>query len=159
MKWFAGVKNLSELKARYKDLAKKHHPDIGGEVQEMAEINAEYDRLLETLPTEEKGKQTSGIGNVDDGYRDIINAIIDLPNIIVELCGSWLWVSGDTYAVKGQLKAAGLKWAHKKKMWYWRPEEYARPRWSKKTMDMESIRMKYGSTIIEGKEHLRLAAV
>lgn len=159
MKWFAGVKNLSELKARYKDLAKKHHPDIGGNSQNMAEINAEYDDLLKSLPTEERGKQTKGTGNVDDGYRDIINAIIDLPNIIVELCGSWLWISGATYAVKDQLKSAGCKWAPKKKMWYWRPEEYARPRWNKSTMDMESIRMKYGSTIIEGREHLKLAAV
>lgn len=38
--------------------------------------------------------------------------------IEIELVGSWIWVSGNTYPVKEQLKEAGIFWAGKKKKWY-----------------------------------------
>lgn len=28
--WFNEVKNIDELKKRYKELCKQHHPDLGG---------------------------------------------------------------------------------------------------------------------------------
>src|SRR3712207_8422642 len=34
-----------ELKRRWQDLARRHHPDLGGDIQAMQEINAAYARL------------------------------------------------------------------------------------------------------------------
>jgi hypothetical protein len=46
----AGQKvTAAEVKARHRELARKHHPDRGGSVARMQEINAAVDQLLATL--------------------------------------------------------------------------------------------------------------
>jgi hypothetical protein len=41
----------AQIKARQRELAKKHHPDRGGSLAKMQEINAAVDVLLESLVT------------------------------------------------------------------------------------------------------------
>lgn len=43
---FKNVSSFEELKKQYKVLLKKNHPDNGGDVKIMQEINAEYDALF-----------------------------------------------------------------------------------------------------------------
>lgn len=75
--------------------------------------------------------------------EEIIDTIKGLPGIVMEICGRWLWVSGNTKENKESLKAAGLRWAKKKKMWYYhRPEDST---FGRRTKSMAYIRMKYGS--------------
>ena len=57
--------------------------------------------------------------------------------------------TGITYAVRKELKAAGLFFAPKKVAWYYRAEEY-KTQGGKKTLD--EIREKYGSETINGKQ-------
>lgn len=45
-KIFKKIENFEDLKAQYKALLKIHHPDNGGDVAKMQEINAEYDALF-----------------------------------------------------------------------------------------------------------------
>lgn len=81
----------------------------------------------------------------DEMLRAIVNAIVNL-NIEIEICGSWIWVSGNTYSCKDELKSNGFHWASKKKMWYWHdPKEQVRSN-GKTTMD--DIRSKYGSETV-----------
>jgi hypothetical protein len=40
---------VAEVKARHRELARRHHPDRGGSVAKMQEINAAVDQLLATL--------------------------------------------------------------------------------------------------------------
>ena len=84
--------------------------------------------------------------DLDAAIREAINNIINL-NVNIEICGTWIWISGNTYKVKEELKAAGFKWCSNKKMWSWHFGVYAR-KGNKKT-DMEYIRNKYGSQIIK----------
>ena len=42
MKFFNECKTLNEVKFLYRELAKKHHPDKGGELETMQAINNEY---------------------------------------------------------------------------------------------------------------------
>ena len=63
-----------------------------------------------------------------------------LPGLKVELVGAWVWVSGDTFPHKETLKAAGFKWASKRKMW-----TFAGVPSSGKGAPMDYIRAKYGS--------------
>ena len=50
-KWFnPRPSTITEGTAMYRDLASKHHPDHGGSVSDMQEINAEWDELKPTLP-------------------------------------------------------------------------------------------------------------
>lgn len=46
MKHFKNINSLNELKTQFKNLLKKNHPDNGGDVAVMQEINAEYDALF-----------------------------------------------------------------------------------------------------------------
>ena len=65
--------------------------------------------------------------------------------ISVELCGSWLWISGDTRNFKDYIKATGCKWSGKKKMWYWHPGDFKRRGhgWT-----IERIRERFGISLI-----------
>ena len=80
----------------------------------------------------------------------IINSVIAMDGVELELCGLWLWLSGNTKPHKEEIKKLGFKWASKKKKWYWRPEWYHR-RGNRKEWDMTDIRSKYGSVIIDAK--------
>ncbi len=47
--FFKGCKNLSELEAAYKKLAKKLHPDNGGNSEDFARMSSEYERLKKAM--------------------------------------------------------------------------------------------------------------
>lgn len=42
MKYFSGITDKKALKKRYRELALQHHPDRGGDVAVMQDINAEF---------------------------------------------------------------------------------------------------------------------
>ena len=44
--YFEKCQDLNELKSTYKKLAMENHPDMGGDVRAMQEINAEHDRMF-----------------------------------------------------------------------------------------------------------------
>ena len=140
--FFENCKTLDELKAEYRRLSKIYHPDLGGDLEIMKQINAQYETAFDALnaSSDEPKAETAA------DFINIINALVKLQGITIELCGSWLWISGDTKAVKEELKAAGCRWASKKSMWYWHPADW-KPA-NRKTATMEHIRQKYGSKII-----------
>lgn len=148
MTYFKDCKTLDELKAQYRRLAMLHHPDRGGDLDTMKAINAEHDRLFEILKaghnaTADEYHQTT---ETAEEFRDIIEVLLRLEGLTVELCGSWLWISGNTIAHKDALKAAGCRWSQNKKMWYWRHPEDSRPYHKSKT-SISEIRHKYGSQV------------
>lgn len=149
--FFKNCTTLDQLKAEYRRLAKKHHPDVGGDTETMKEINRQYeaafDRMNRRTAADGTSKQHTGETAAD--FIRVIDALIRLKGITVELCGSWLWISGDTRPVKDQLKEAGCRWASKKSMWYWRPADQA-PVHRHRVASMDHIRSKYGSRIISG---------
>lgn len=146
--FFDTITSIQNLKKKYRELAYQHHPDHGGDEDMMKRINAEYEKVLVRLQRDggvKKDASGKEYGHsVDDGFREIIVKIYNLKGLDIEICGCWIWVSGNTYRFKKELKEAGFFFSGKKKMWYWRPEDAA----SKKrrgSMDIEDIRMKYGS--------------
>lgn len=145
MKYFINCKTLQEAKELYRTLAKENHPDKGGDTSIMQEINAEFEHCCKNEMFGEKSNFNSYY-NIDE-FQEVINKIAHLDNIIIEVCGLWLWISGDTRKHKETLKAAGCRWASKKFRWYWRPEQENFKR--TKNLDMFEIRLKYGSSIIE----------
>ncbi len=70
-KHFIGIKSIKDLKAKYKELAVKNHPDKGGKTEVMQEINNEYDVLkrypflLNSNITEEEITEAALIGDDD----------------------------------------------------------------------------------------------
>jgi curved DNA-binding protein CbpA len=147
-KYFSNIHTLDELKATYRRLVMQHHPDRGGDTETMKAINAEHDQLFEELKkqhnkTADQYHQTT---ETAEEFRDILNELLKLDGLVVELCGCWLWISGSTAEHKETLKAAGCKWAPKKKMWSWHHEEDDCHRYKGKST-MSEIRTKYGSQV------------
>ena len=146
--YFADCSTLDELKATYKRLAKANHPDAGGSDEVMAAINAEYDEAVRCMARGTDANAQRAAAEAPEAFRAAVMAVIHVPGLTVELCGCWLWVSGNTYPAKGILKAAGYIWCHKKKMWYWRPADAAAVKRGRSSLSMDEIRMKYGSEIV-----------
>ena len=152
MKWFNDVKSLEELKRRYRELAKKFHPDLNNNSgEEMKEINNEFEILFNKFKTEEnKGKKEKEkeTGNAKDFIEIILNTL-NIEGIFVEINGAWLWVSGNTYPVKEKLKELGFRWSKNKKEWYWFPniqEQKYTPRYKGKSKQYR--RNKYGQKVL-----------
>lgn len=144
---FEGIQTLTELKAQYRKLAFMFHPDHGGDLEKMKDLNNQYDELFNILKNnynkQAKEQGTHETNEMPEQYREIILAVMDLEGIEIELVGSWIWVSGNTREHKAVLKENGFLWASKKLMWYWRPEQYKS--FSRKSKSMSEIRNKYGS--------------
>ena len=136
------VVDESTVKAAFRKAAQKYHPDKGGSTEMMQAVNAAYAELQKHY-----GETIAEFG-VDVGYadrlNDAINAISHLDGLNIEVCGLWVWVSGDTRTHKDAIKAAGYFWASKKFMWYFRPEEAKGGR----GRSMDEIRGKYGSVTV-----------
>ena len=150
MKYFTNINTLDELKAAYRRLSMKHHPDRGGDTATMQEINAEHDELFERLKKQHNASadefhQTT---ETPEEFREIIELLLRLEGLTVELCGSWLWIGGDTRQHKETLKAAGCRWSNNKKLWYWHHAEEGR-KWRRGKATMSDIRMKYGSQVFD----------
>lgn len=151
MKYFTNCRTLDELKKEYRKLAMKHHPDHGGDTATMQAINAEYQDRFEVLKKQHNAAadQHHQTTEAPEEFINIISALVKIPGLIVELCGCWLWISGDTKPAKEELKAAGCRWSSSKKMWYWRHQEDG-AHWSRGKKTMGEIRMKYGSQTFAG---------
>jgi hypothetical protein len=152
MKYFAGITNLDDLKNAFRELCKIHHPDLGGDLRTMQEINAEYSRILAT-GNFDFGQSTA---EIEEAIRDIIERATVLDGLVIELCGRWVWFTGATYKWKDQLKALGCLFAGKKKAWYWRPADEER-KGGHKPMELDKIKEKYGAISFETKKAACLA--
>ena len=150
MKWFTGCESMDELKAKYRKLAMKWHPDMGGDTRIMQEINAEYDdyfRRAQKANNERAERGDEGYRKnyeAPNKYREIIVKLVMLDGVIVNVVGSWLWISGDTRKHKDSLKAYGCKWSNGRKMWYWVPYNMAPQAFS--GIPMETLESTYGVT-------------
>jgi curved DNA-binding protein CbpA len=160
MTYFKNINTLEELRKQYRDLLKIHHPDNGGNVSDMQEINAEYDKLFKALKdrhektTENKENNTkTDFNNMkydfseDVKLREVLQQIITFESINIEIVGCWIWVDGNTYNYKDTLKNIGFKWAREKKKWYFHTEAFRKR--SHKKLSMDDIRNYYGSTEVE----------
>ena len=137
--YFENCENMDQAKKLFRELAMANHPDRGGDTETMKEINRQWESFC----------RNPKFGRTDDEadeailYAEILEKLVILNGITIELVGSWIWVSGNTYPVRGQIKDAGLFFSNPKKMWYYRPAEHKSRNF--RSMEIEQIRAKYGS--------------
>ena len=163
MKWFNNPATLEELKKQYKALALKYHPDRGGNLKDMQDINAEYDTLFISL----KNVHQTADGNTYEAktdstetasdFKEIITQLIILEGVQIEICGSWLWVTGNTYQHKAVLKSLKFRYSKSKCAWYYHNDGYRKT--NGKTFTLEQIRSLYGSEVVNSKPTLKLQVV
>ena len=119
---FFDVKSLTDvdsLKKSYFKLAKVYHPDAGGTKEQFQRLQKEYEGLFKTIMSG-SNLSANDIANeieLDENLRKAVDAIIGITQLNVELIGKWIWVSGNTYPIRNELKNAGFMFAPVKKMW------------------------------------------
>lgn len=149
MRYFTDCKTAEELKKAYRTWAKKLHPDLGGNAEEFKVMQAEYERMWERLKNVHKtakGKTYTAkteTAETPQEFITIINVLIKLEGVQTEICGNWIWCSGNTMTHKHTLKHLGFKWAHKKKAWYYHTEPYKKK--SHRELTLDEIREMFGS--------------
>lgn len=157
MFYFEGLIEENEIKARYKELAKKYHPDLGGDLEVMKDINNQYEKVI-TGVYQRAGKSITEIDELlvkDAEIRAKMNAILLCEGLNIELCGSWIWVTGETKIYKDKLKEALFRWSPNKLAWYWREE--GKRSYSRKNMCLDEIRYKHGSVALKGSQRTCLS--
>jgi hypothetical protein len=155
-----GLETKSEsIKYAYRKACAAYHPDKNPAGLEMMKlINAAYAALEDVcngcaFDRSVKNENIAGSENYGDEINTALGMIINL-GLTIEVCGSWVWVSGNTKPHREILKTAGFKWAPKKEMWHFRPADYKS--FNRGTWDMSKIRETHGSEIIKNKTHSQL---
>ena len=144
--YFANCKTIEEVKKEYKRLAFLYHPDReGGNTKIMQDINNEYSILLKSGRFEFTQNDEQDFFR----YKDIINDLINLNGLIIEIIGSWIWLSGNTRDNKDVIKKIGFNYASKKQMWFYHPFDY-KAKYSY-NMPIDKIRTIYGTKVINSK--------
>lgn len=161
---FTTCTTAEELKETYRRLCKQWHPDLNPDpraAETMKEINAEYDEVwpkLKDRHRSQKGETYTAKEQTQERpeiFRAVIMAAVHMENVTIEICGRWLWISGETRPYKDILKALGCRWAPKKAAWYYHaPGEWSP---SRGRASMDDIRSFYGSVIIPLEEQEKMA--
>lgn len=154
MKWFDKSKlhTVAELRAEYKKLLVKNHPDNGGNVADMQEINSEYDALYSILRQKESadGESCTEQDNAaNEAFRDVLEKIINY-DIDIQIIGDWIWCF-NSYPYRNQLKELNFRYAPHKRAWVWHAEPYHRHH--KKEIPLSHIKARYGCEIVKNKSY------
>lgn len=159
MKHFTNCKTAEELKKEYRKLAKQLHPDLGGDTEEFKIMQNEYEIMWERLKnihTNSNGETyTKETTETPQEFINIINVLTSLTDIYIEICGSWLWITGNTKEHKEILKNLKFRYAHKKQAWYYHTEPYRKK--SKRELTLDEIRDMFGSEKYQSKQEKELA--
>lgn len=169
MTYFRNVETLEELRKQYKELLKKFHPDNpNGSTEATQAINAEYEQLFKILKNRHESKMTGAENKTKSSYdnmkynyeederlREMLQKVIYFSDITIEIIGAWIWIGGNTYQYRKELKDLGFKFAGNKKMWFWHSEAFRKK--SNKALSIDDIRNYYGSTEVETEGRKRLA--
>lgn len=137
------------VKDAYRRQAQRFHPDKNPAGLEMMQaVNTAYEALKDFA-----GDVDQEPSQYADELNDALNVAVACAGLDIEVCGAWIWVTGNTREHKDTLKAAGYRWAPKKKSWYFRPDDWKGGRGN---ADMDDIRAKYGSTVVKSQGPRRL---
>ena len=127
--FFSNCKNVDEIKALYRTLAKEHHPDLGGDEDIFKALGEAYHAaLLGQHGTYQTTDETTGKDrNYYYNRQREADCMAKLHELLIAglvgceiwLIGTWLWVTGETKEHREALKALKLRWHSKRVAWYW----------------------------------------
>jgi curved DNA-binding protein CbpA len=145
------------VKAAYRQVSLKFHPDRNPAGHEMMLLINEAKETLKnvTYPLEYKNEEGYNYG---EEINEALNKIIHLQGLVIEICGAWVWVSGNTKEHWTTLKEAGFKFSPPKKMVYFRPEYAHARRYKKDGLSIDEIRTKYGADKVKSKNPYYITA-
>jgi hypothetical protein len=160
-KFFTAQMTREEIKAKYRELAKRWHPDLGGDTATMQAINAEYAWAMDAATRTERPDANESTYQWHAANNETLRQKIEeavrmfarFTAIEIEICGAWIWIHGtakrgtspENDAVIDLLKAHQYRFAAHKALWYYPVV----PSKSHSSHSMEEIRSMYGSQFVK----------
>ncbi len=159
MKYFTNCKTAEELKKEYRRLAKELHPDLGGDTEEFKVMQNDFEKTWERLKNVHKNSEgetyTKESPETAEDFIHIIEVLTPLKDVLVEIIGDWIWVSGNTKEHKDILQKLKFRYAHRKQAWYFHTEPYKKK--GKRELTLDEIRDMFGSHSYQKKPEKQLA--
>ena len=159
MKYLKNIESLEHLKKEYRKWAMKLHPDCGGSDMEMKKLNDEYENLFEIMKGREKHQKTNTTKEATEEtaktYPRIIDRLVHMEGLEIEIIGYWIWIGGNSYPYREELKAIGFRWSKGRKKWYYSTIGLDSKGYYKKEK-FNTLRNRYGSQKIETQEQKAL---
>jgi hypothetical protein len=141
MNMFYNCASAVEVQLRFDELSKIYT----GQVEFLQSLKEEHSVLMHTL---EVAKPVGAAEKEITLLSDIIKTLQEKVNpegLHLEISGSWLWLSGKTYAVREVLKSLGFRYSSNKQSWYLRNEKS----FNQSPFPMDQIRELYGSQKVD----------
>lgn len=139
--YFTGL-NPDQAKKRFKQLCLELHPDNKetGNSEAFKRMFNEFQNLDKANETTNETANETKI-EMSEKMQNVILELSKYDFINMFICGSWLWISGNTFQNKEKLKELECKFAPNKKMWFYTEIKSS----GRGNMDIEEIKNKYGS--------------
>lgn len=150
---FKPTDDINNLREQYRELAKKFHPDLNPDIDEniMKEVNNEYEQLLSNIKTASGNNYSINWETAwQDKFIETLKLFASINNVVVEMIGNWIWISGETKPIKESIKNIGFKFSAKKLAWYWKNYNYFKL--TNKKFELPELREIYGSNEIKGND-------
>ena len=147
------IADAGAVKKAYREKAKQYHPDKqNGNLDMMVLVNLAYEVLKQSnftwSDTEAKDGQYST--PLTETITNLWNSIKHYRGLHGEIIGTWLWVSGDTYPIKDNLKSSGFRYSHFKRAWYFHEGDYWKR--SHRKLNLQDLRGIWGNQDLDTEE-------
>ena len=159
-----GTVTQKEIKKAFKSASFKYHPDrnpLAGRDM-MQAINSAYEALKNIGESVVMDSEHKAYDFADE-LNKVLNELFDLEGIEIEVCGNWIWITGNTKQHRvalGKKANGGIGCYFSKKdggCWYYRPEEYKSK--NRKKFSLDDIRSSHGSVKVKkSRVNQRIAA-
>lgn len=165
------IDSVETLRNEFKKLCFKLHPDKGGNETDFKNMQNEFEKILKSFSgkkqnyqeqnnQEQKEQNEFNYSYNSDFEKELMNIIINLVNysdLNLEVCGVWLWVTGDTKKHKDLLKSLNLRFHAKKLCWFFCDYNESKKTFRSKELDMNEIRIKHGSKVVKNSSNIKTA--
>lgn len=149
---------LDEITKFYRSKVKQSHPDQGGNTQWFVDVRAAFKIILAQYKynhksqNEDTGEWEENETNLTQELQEKLTEVLEKLNseeIEINILGAWIWLSGNTYQNKNDIKELGFKFSKNKVSWYWYHGEYKKR--NRKKYSLKDIEEIHGKVPIEKK--------
>lgn len=148
---FRNAKSVMEAKKIYRDLSKENHPDKGGSIEMMQQINIEYERFLKSFID---GRVNDFAADKDydinsEPFADMLKKVMNF-DMDIEIIGFWIYAR-DCWSKeeKSELGDLGFWYSKKHKAFVFSGSKKKKIRSKLTTADIRDI---HGSTAVKERE-------
>ncbi len=143
VKYFKNCKNPAEIAERFQTISRVFDFNGSPAVTPLQkEIESEREQVLSAHQAIQQGSSEPP----EESLEGIVGKIKSY-GLSGEVCGRWLWLSGqNVHSYRDQLRSMGFQFSRSKKAWYWRHSEDRSL--NENPVPLEAIRQKYGSKTI-----------